>query len=149
MATPNATCLRLLGLSRLPPDPSEETDKLLLAHSLNPWLFHILVSAQSESPLTGRVASNRGQTKLCVPEFLCQFHKVVGFLHVRVVDPVVIRAFPQFVLSGGKGPLVAANTEQLIWNRAIRRHVRFVDSSTDQKIQRPHSHEHACFSLTN
>ena len=47
VATPNATCLRLLGVSRLPPDPSEATNKLLLTHSLKPLLSHILASLHS------------------------------------------------------------------------------------------------------
>ena len=39
VATPNATCLTDLGVSRLPPEPSEAINTLSLAHSWNPLLF--------------------------------------------------------------------------------------------------------------
>ena len=60
------------------------------------------------------MASNRGtnKTRSVLQNVSCQFHKVV-----------------------------VSNTEKLFGNRAIRRQVRFIDSSTDKKIQRPHSRE--------
>ena len=65
---------------------------------------------------------------------------MVAFLHVRV-DPVVAKAFPQFVFPGGQGPLTPTHTEKRSGNRAVCKQVRFVDRSADEEIQRPHSHE--------
>ena len=53
VASPHATCLRVLGVSLLPPDPSEATSKLLLAHSLKPLLSHILASVHSARSFAG------------------------------------------------------------------------------------------------
>ena len=51
-----------------------------------------------------------------------------------VIDQAVARTFPQFVLPGGHGPLVATHTEKMIGNRTIRKKVRFVDGSTNKKV---------------
>ena len=48
VATPNATCLTDLGVSRLPPEPSEAITHILLAHS----------------QVTNRAARDHEQTKL-------------------------------------------------------------------------------------
>ena len=54
-----------------------------------------------------------------------------------VIDQAVAGAFTQFVFPGGQCPLVAAHTEKVIENRTIRRKVRFIDSSTNQKNSAP------------
>ena len=136
VATPNATCLRFLGVSRLPPDPSEATSKLLLAHSLKPLLSHILASV----PVTWQQTAGK-QHWISVPKFLRQCHKVIGFLPVCVIDQAVAGTFPQFVLPGGQGPLVATYTEKLIGKRTIRKQVKFVDGSTNKKVQCTRSRE--------
>ena len=53
VATPNATCLTDLGVSRLPPEPSEAINTLSLAHSWKQLLSHILTSEHSASSLAG------------------------------------------------------------------------------------------------
>ena len=53
VATPNATCLTDLRVSRLPPEPSEAINTLSLAHTLKPLLSHILTSEHSASSLAG------------------------------------------------------------------------------------------------
>ena len=60
---------------------------------------------------------------------------------ICVIDQAVDGQFPQFVLPGGQAPLVATHTEKMIGNRTIRRHVRFVDGSTNKKVKCARSHE--------
>ena len=45
------------------------------------------------------------------------------------------------MLPGGQCSLITTNTEKLVGNRSIRKQVRFVDGSTNKKIQRPRSYE--------
>ena len=59
VATPNATCLTDSGVPRLPPEPSETTKTLSLAHSLKPLHSHILTSEHSASSLAGN--QSRGE----------------------------------------------------------------------------------------
>ena len=89
---------------------------------------------------TSRVATDRGQNLICGTKFLRQCHKVVKFFHVRVVDQAVPKTFPQFVLPGGQGLLVATFTEGFVWNRSIHKQARFVRGSTNKKVQRTCSH---------
>ena len=62
-----------------------------------------------------------------------------------VVDQSVPRTFPQFMLRGGQGSLVATNTEKLVGKRSIHKQATFVDGSTNKKIQRTCSHEISLF----
>ena len=84
VATPNATCLRVLGVSRLPPNPSEATTKMLLAHSLKPLLSHILALAHSASSFASNGQQTAGKQNLfCVRKFLRQCHKLVSHFRSR------------------------------------------------------------------
>ena len=91
---------------------------------------------QIRSQLTSHVASNRGRTQhehdLCPKNFgpISQGGRIPA---CAWIDQVVAGSFPQFVLSGGQGPLVTTNTKKLIENRAIRKKVRFVASSKTRK----------------
>ena len=49
------------------------------------------------------------------------------------------------MLPGGQGSLVATNTEKLVGNRSIRRQARFVEGSTNKKVQHTCSHEISLF----
>ena len=60
---------------------------------------------------------------------------------MRVVDQGVARTFPSLVLPGGKNSLITTDTEKLIGNRFIRRQVRFINCSTNKRIQSTSRHE--------
>ena len=58
-----------------------------------------------------------------------------------MIGQAVAGTFPQFVLPGGQGSLVATHTEKLVDNSAIRKQKRFVDGAANKKVQRTCSHE--------
>ena len=124
MATPNASCLRFLKVSRLPPDPSEATSKLLLAHT------HIETTAISHqyilrirSQITNHVATNRGQTKLgqCpqIPAPMSQGDQILSC--VCVIDQAVSWDIPTIRVSLVSNALQSQRTtEKLIGISEIR-----------------------------